>query len=99
MGRRRWGEKNRPLTSERHTGEVVSPWAPAMREFLRSLVIRAVEQPVQFIVKPAIKSAVVIGLLTVAAGTLYERSFDRQGLGKLAGASAKPLSKHAASKR
>jgi phage baseplate assembly protein W len=60
-----------------------------MREFFGSLLHRTLEQPVQFIVKPAIKSVVVIGLLSVAAQTLYERSVDRQGLAKLASAAAK----------
>ena len=70
------------------------------RAFFDSLKCRAVEQPVQFVVKPVIKSVVVIGLLTVAAQTLYERSFDRHGLGKLAGAATKqPILKNGAAKR
>jgi hypothetical protein len=70
-----------------------------MHEFVRSLVSRAVEQPVQFIVKPAIKSVLIIGLLTVAAETVYERSFDRKGLGKLAGAATKVSFKNAGGRR
>ena len=79
-----------------------------MREFFNSLVsraffdspkCRAVEQPVQFVVKPVIKSVVVIGLLTVAAQTLYERSFDRHGLGKLAGTATKLPVKTGAARR
>jgi hypothetical protein len=70
-----------------------------MREFLRSILSRALEQPVQFLLKPAIKSVVAIGLLTVAAQTLYERSVDRQGLAKLYKAAAKGSSKHGETRR
>lgn len=70
-----------------------------MPEFFRSLYSRVLEEPVRFLLKPAIKSVVAIGLLTVAAQTLYERSFDRQSLGKLAGASVKAPLKNGAVKR
>jgi hypothetical protein len=70
-----------------------------MREFLRSILTRALEQPVQFLLKPAIKSVVAIGLLTVAAHTLYERSVDRQGLAKLYKAAAKGSSKQGEGRR
>lgn len=70
-----------------------------MPEFFRSLLGRVLEEPVRFLLKPAIKSVVAIGLLTVAAQTLYERSFDRQSLGKLAATAVKSPSKTPASKR
>ena len=99
---------NRSLTSKMHTWNVAIRKPFDMHEFFNSVVSgaifnsltsRALEQPVQLIVKPVIKSVVVIGLLTFAAQTLYERSFDRQGLGKLAGTAAKQSTKNSAVRR
>ncbi len=70
-----------------------------MREFFRSLVSRVLEHPFQFLLKPAIKSAVAIGLLTVAAQTVYERSVDRHGMAALAKAAMKGSSKSSATRR
>jgi hypothetical protein len=91
-----------------HTRDVSNQTLFDMREFFNSLVsraffsslkCRAVEQPVQFVVKPVIKSVVVIVLVTVAAQTLYQRSFDRHGLGKLAGEATKQSIKNGAARR
>jgi hypothetical protein len=54
-----------------------------MREFVRSQLEYAWEQPVERLLKPGVKAVVLIGLLTMAAQAAAERAMDRQGLARL----------------
>jgi hypothetical protein len=57
-----------------------------MYEFLRDQWDRALDDPVETLLKPLIKAAVVIALLVTAAEWVKWRSFDRVALARLAGA-------------
>lgn len=55
-----------------------------MREILRRQIEAIRAEPVERGMKPAIKAAVAVGLLSVAAICLSE-GYDRKGLARLAG--------------
>jgi hypothetical protein len=79
--------------------ETSSSRGPAMLDFIRGQIDYALESPVERLLKPAIKTVVIVGILVVVAEWLSSRSFDRKSLAQLAGSSAakqavKPSSKH-----
>jgi len=55
-----------------------------MFAFLREQVDAALEQPVDKLLKPAMKAAIAIALLATAAHWVQERSLDRKSLAALA---------------
>jgi len=55
-----------------------------MFPFLREQVDGALEQPVEKLLKPALKAVVAIALLVAAAHWVQERSLDRKSLALLA---------------
>ena len=70
-----------------------------MLDFIRGQIDYALESPVERLLKPAIKTVVIVGILVVVAEWLSSRSFDRKSLAQLAGSSAtkqaaKPSSRH-----
>jgi hypothetical protein len=60
-----------------------------MFDFLRDQWDRALDAPVEAVLKPAMKAAVVIALLVTAAEWVKWRSFDRDTLARLAGTTLK----------
>jgi hypothetical protein len=63
------------------------PLLYTLRNIVHDQLLRAREQPLDWLLKPAIKAAVVIGLLSAAAHVPQERSYDRKALAKLSAAS------------
>lgn len=55
-----------------------------MRDFLRNQFEAMREQPAERLLKPGIKAAVIVAILSVAAHFATERSYDRSTLAKLA---------------
>jgi hypothetical protein len=55
-----------------------------MREILRNQLEAMRERPAERLLKPGIKAAVIVALLSAAAHFASERSYDRSGLAKLA---------------
>ena len=55
-----------------------------MREILRNQFEAMREQPAERLLKPGIKAAVIVAILSVAAHFASERSYDRGALAKLA---------------
>ena len=55
-----------------------------MREILRNQFDAMREQPVERLLKPGIKAAVIVAILSVAAHFASERSYDRTALARLA---------------
>jgi hypothetical protein len=66
------------------------PLLYTLRDIVHDQWLRAREQPVDWFLKPAVKAAVVIGLLSVAAHVPKERTYDRKALAKLS-AGSKPV--------
>ena len=60
-----------------------------MFDFLRDQWDRALDAPVEALLKPVIKAAVVIALLVTAAEWVKWRSFDRDALARVARAAIK----------
>lgn len=58
-----------------------------MLPFLRQHVQSLCDEPVERLVKPALKAVAVIGGLSIAAHAMSDRSLDKQGLSRLAGSS------------
>jgi hypothetical protein len=52
-------------------------------EFMQEQIARIREEPVERLLKPGIKSVVIIGVLSLAAHHLSKPSLDRQGLARL----------------
>ena len=65
------------------------PMLLTLRDIVHEQVLRAREEPVDYLLRPGIKAVVMIGLLTVAAQVHQERAYDRKMLSKLS-AGAKP---------
>ena len=55
-----------------------------MREILRNQFEAMRERPAERLLKPGIKAAVIVAMLSVAAHFASERSYDRTALAKLA---------------
>ena len=70
-----------------------------MFDFLRDQWDRALDAPVEALLKPVIKAAVVIALLVTAAEWVKSRSFDRDALARLAGAAIKDPARTGSLKR
>jgi hypothetical protein len=60
-----------------------------MLAFLQDQLSRVAEQPVDALLKTAIKAVVLVSLLVTAAQWAQSRSMDRTKLAKLSGASVK----------
>ena len=58
-----------------------------MREILRNQFEAMREQPAERLLKPGIKAAVIVAILSVAAHFASDRSYDRTALAKLAAGS------------
>ena len=69
-----------------------------MREFLRTQYRAVREAPAERLLRPGIKAAVIVAVLTVAAQWASEKSYDRSGLARLAGSPA-PAAKPAPVRR
>jgi hypothetical protein len=70
-----------------------------MYDFLRDQWERALDEPVEALLKPVIKAAIVIALLVTAAEWARWRSFDRDALAQLAGAAVKDPARTGSLKR
>ena len=63
------------------------PLLCALLDIVHEQLMRAREKPVDWLLKPGIKAAVAISLLTTAAHLAQERAYDRRSLAKLSAGS------------